>query len=148
MYTICLPFQFSCIHHEQTDQRAAGLASLRATWEAVLRGEAWQTDVTLPMGTRKLWGQVMADLIWNEGQVSREIYCACEAAGWDFQNEELRIFAYVLFAVPANTKYHLEDAFSHLADICKRFARHGKLTRSLDFVFELVEQATYSAVLL
>ena len=129
MYTICLPFQFCCVHHESVEKRASGLARLHSTWESVLQAESWQRDTTLPAGVRKAWNDLMADLAWNQGQIAREVYAAGQVAGWQHEDEELRIFSYLVFATPANTKFHLEDAFSHLADIVKRFARHGKLTR-------------------
>ena len=39
--------------------------------------------------------------------------------------------SYLLFAGCPNTKFFLEDAFSHMADVSSRFARHFKMTKSL-----------------
>ena len=132
IYTICLPYAFACIHHESVPKRQEGLRRIRQVWDAVLRAEAWQRDRTLPASVQKALASLMQDLCWNLGQVAREIYSACNQHGWQASDQELREFSYLLFATPANTKHWLEDAFSHLADICARFARHQKLTKLLD----------------
>ena len=129
IYSTCLPFLFSCLHHESHQQRSEGLARVREIWESVLLAEGWQADATLPAAVKKALNAVMSDLIWNEGQIAREIYSSCEQRGWQATDEELREFSYLVFATPANTKFFLEDCFSHLADVCNRFARHTKLTK-------------------
>ena len=49
-----------------------------------------------------------------------------------------------LFSPPANTKHFLEDAFAHLADVAKRFARQLKLTKTLATFFLLNNTHTHA----
>ncbi|CAK9047681.1 Uncharacterized protein SCF082_LOCUS26671, partial [Durusdinium trenchii] len=74
-------------------------------------------------------------MAWNKNQVAREIYLVCNAARWDPHDNEVRQMAFQLFGNPGNTKHFLEDAFSHLADVAKRFARHSKMSKWLKFFY-------------
>ena len=131
LYTQCFPYVFAGVHHPCPGERHAAMRHMRSIWESVIRAEGWQQDKTLPASTKRALKQLMQDLIWNEGQVAREVYATCSQCAWDVTNDEVREFSYILFANLATTKFHLEDCFGHLADLTKRFAKHSKMTKRL-----------------
>ncbi|CAE7939687.1 unnamed protein product [Symbiodinium necroappetens] len=135
IYTICLPYLFCCIHHKDLDQRRVGMQRIQEVWESILRAEAWEGDEKLSPVIKKALRQLMADLAFHKAQLSREIYESCRRENWAFDSEELREFSFLVFATPANTKFYLEDCFSHLSDVTKRFARHHKLTKWLKYFY-------------
>lgn len=130
-YTMCLPNVFSIVHHVDPDQRTTGLQFIKKLWEAVLKAEDALQDTRIDASVRATLQQVMHDLGWNRGQVAREIYLICREGGWTPADSEVRKLSFLLFAPPANTKFFLEDCFSHLADVIKRIARNMKLSKNL-----------------
>ena len=133
IYTVCLPHAFACIHHEKEKERRLSMLLIRRIWTAVHDKERLLAE-DMPLARKRALQQLMSDLAWRLGQVAREIHAACQNANWSERDEECRLFSYLLFAGPPNTKFYLEDAFSHMSDVCSRFARHMKMTKFLGLI--------------
>ena len=131
-YMVCLPNVFCLVHHEEMEQRRRGLKLINKIWTAVLHAERFLQDSASPADVKLALASIMTQMAWNKNQVAREIYLVCNAARWDPHDNEVRQMAFQLFGNPGNTKHFLEDAFSHLADVAKRFARHSKMSKILD----------------
>ena len=133
IYTICLPDLFACLQHESEAERSAGMRLVKRIWQAVLQMEDLlnRADHGLSKAERAALSECMQDLAWRHGQLSREILGACQQAKWDARNAECQLISRLTFGGPANTKFFLEDAFGHLSDCVKRFARHFKMTKPL-----------------
>ena len=131
-YMVCLPNVFCLVHHEEMEQRRRGLKLINKIWTAVLHAERFLQDPASPADVKLALASIMTQMAWNKNQVAREIYLVCNAARWDPHDNEVRQMAFQLFGNPGNTKHFLEDAFSHLADVAKRFARHSKMSKILD----------------
>ena len=123
------------------------MALIRRIWSSVLDMEELLTSDKLPGPRLKVLKECMNDLAWRHGQVALEILTQCEADRWDAESEEIRVQSYLLFAGCPNTKFYLEDSFSHMADVASRFARHCKMTKSLGDVFPVPPAAHCSSTL-
>lgn len=130
-YLVTLPCSFAVVHHADRDERVKGLRVIKKLWESVLKAEQVLLGGTLDADVNDSLQQIMNHLAWNKGQVARELFLVCQNGNWSPFDAEIRELGFYLFGTPANTKHFLEDAFSHLADVVKRFARNFKMSKYL-----------------
>jgi hypothetical protein len=71
---------------------------------------------------------LLADVAFHKHQLVRELICLAKQDDWNPQGEHIRESCFRAFAVPGNTKVHLEDAFNHLRD-AERSSKNKVLNR-------------------
>ena len=134
-FTTLVPQMLAAIHHVNVDCRETAMQRLRRTWDCVLKAEAFCFPPEGAEGVappaRQQVKQLLQDMSWHRLQLAREIYSVAAAGSWSKDDSELRLLAFYLWGRPAQTKYLLEDVFSHLADAAARQSKNQAMQRCL-----------------
>ena len=132
-FAVQIPHLLAMVHHENHDLRWEAMERADTTWQAFLLAERLVHVDKDPQALRKGGLQdCLKEAAWHQLQLARESYCICRNAHWDPRDAELRLFSWLMYGRPANTKFMLEDVFAHLADISRRHAKNETMQRCLE----------------
>ena len=104
------------------------LDKLRVVWGAVAQAEKAVVGKSLQPGQKAALAEVLQDMGWHRLQVAREVKMECQAAGWQASDEQVQLAARLVCGGPSQTKFQLEDLFSHLISV----ARAANLPRAMN----------------
>ena len=119
-FHVCQPNSLAVVLLNDRSAAQAGLDVIREVRDAVLAAErAAAADSGTPPADREAISALLQDLAWNRLQTARESWLVCEEGQWRADDPDIQLQAEHLFSGEANTKWSLEDLFSHLATIAR-----------------------------
>lgn len=153
LFTTTIPAMFAGVLHPDKRTAENQLRHFKMTWDAVLKLEsvfsasggnfqALHTPLAAKKQTstdraiqraNKCLGPRLADIAWNDWQLSRELYQMCAENQWQLCDEIYQL-ARAIFGAPCQTKFELEDVFAHLSSVAKLSTLARPMNKSLDYV--------------
>lgn len=133
-----IPNLLASVHHVDIPEREMGMWLMKKMWTAVLHAERVVADLDTTGSVRDKLRWCLQDMGWPAAQLSREAFQVMHNGGWLHADHETRRLSWLIFGNPANTKHHLEDVFSHLADLTKRMGKKLRMTKWLACTFGLL----------
>ena len=118
-HAVLCPQMLATVLSPDADAADEGMKAMQHTWDAVLRAEQVQLHAAgrITPAARSALGLLMADLAFNRLSFSRECAVVCKMAGWQADYKDVQDLAKSLYSKPLNTKFELEDCFSHLSSV-------------------------------
>ena len=132
LYVSCWPHNLVSVLHRDQNLGQQLMDRNQKTWAAILKAEALVNDPAFKKSKPAIATGLKAKLSqihWHEMQCSRELYLESCKADWKVSDSTLRSVAADLFGSPANTKYDLEDVFSHLAAASKFLSKATPMSK-------------------
>ena len=134
LYVSCWPHNLVSVLHQDHGLAQQVMDRNNKTWTAILKAETLIHDPAfqkkMPAIAKGL-NERLSQIDWHEWQFSRELYLESCKANWKISNMTLRSTAFDIFGSPANTKYDLEDVFSHMAALSKFLSKATPMNKSL-----------------
>ena len=106
------PSIFACVFHPSARIAKDTMAVAKRMFEVLCRAHALKDTAPGLRGSRGC----LADIAEHEHQLVLEAFALASECGWNYKDEALRKFVFLIFAGPTNTKTNLEDMFNEIRD--------------------------------